>query len=177
MALDELGAARASRYGLVVLPLVHLELVRVREGLVGVGPVAARVATPLGGGVHPALVQEGPFRYACCRHRSRWSHCSLSLTFRFAFVVPRHEGWGTIGAAEGHRSVALVSLRLLVRVGAREVGVAHLLAANAVVQALAEDASVLGYVQVGPIVIVADVPAPPVWGAAICMVGLAARPR
>ena len=41
VALDGLGAARASRYGLVVLPLVHLELVRVREGLVGVGPVAA----------------------------------------------------------------------------------------------------------------------------------------
>ena len=46
-----------------------------------------------------------------------------------------------------------------------------------VIQALAEDASLLGYVQVGPIVIVADVPAPQVWGAAICMVGLAARPR
>ena len=177
VALDEVAAARASRYGLVVLPLVHLELVRVREGLVGVGPVAARVVTPLGGGVHPALVQEGRFRYGYYRHRSRWGHCSRCLTFRFAFVVPRHEGWVTIGAAEGHWSVALITLRLLVRVGARELDVVHLLAANAVVQALAEDAFLLSYAQVGPIVVVADVPAPQVWGAAICMVGLAARPR
>ena len=85
--------------------------------------------------------------------------------------------FGTPWLATAHMSVVRVSLRLLVRVGAREVGVAQLLAANAVVQALAEDASLLGYVQVGPIVIVADVPAPQVWGAAICMVGLAARPR